>query len=143
MPARRGEDYVQGLHDGRCVWLEGEPVADVAGHPAFQGAIRTLAALFDLQHAASEDCLFPHPTTGEPVNASHLVPRSTGDLLRRHRALRRTAELSAGLLGRSPDYLNVTFACLGTTRLPEARSIADVESPQALRTFAAPGSCPT
>jgi 4-hydroxyphenylacetate 3-monooxygenase len=110
VPARRGDEYVQGLRDGRCVWLEGEPVADVAGHPAFQGAIETLAAVFDLQHDAADDCLVPHPGTGEPVNASHLVPRSAGDLLRRHRALRRTAELSAGLLGRSPDYLNVTFA---------------------------------
>ncbi len=110
MPARSGKEYVEGLRDGRSVWLDGELVGDVTEHPAFTGAVRSLAAVFDLQHDAAEECLFAHPVTGEPVNLSHLIPRSAGDLTRRHRALRRTAELSVGLLGRSPDYLNVTFA---------------------------------
>ncbi|MBI3785130.1 MAG: 4-hydroxyphenylacetate 3-hydroxylase, partial [Deltaproteobacteria bacterium] len=54
--------------------------------------------------------LMPDPETGEPINVSHLIPRSRADLERRHACLERQAEYSVGLMGRSPDYLNVTFA---------------------------------
>ena len=110
MSARTGKEYVDGLRDDRSVWLGGQRVTDVTGHPAFAGAVRSVAEIFDLQHAEPDTCLAPHPETGELVNVSHLVPRSTADLTRRHRGLRRIAEHSVGLLGRTPDYLNVTFA---------------------------------
>jgi 4-hydroxyphenylacetate 3-monooxygenase len=109
MPARSGKEFVAGLRDDRDVWLGGERVDDVTEHPAFAGAVQSMADLFDLQHDAPE-CLFPHPEMGEPVNVSHLIPRSRDDLVRRHRGLERIARSSVGLLGRSPDYLNVTFA---------------------------------
>jgi aromatic ring hydroxylase len=35
---------------------------------------------------------------------------SKDDLKRRHKALRRVAEFSVGLMGRTPDYMNVTYA---------------------------------
>ena len=40
-----------------------------------------------------------------------MIPRSREDLERRRRAIELTASLSAGMMGRTPDYLNVTFAC--------------------------------
>ena len=46
----------------------------------------SLAAVYDLQHEAADDCLVPDPETGEPINVSHLIPRSRDDLDRRHRA---------------------------------------------------------
>src|SRR5262245_25913334 len=52
----------------------------------------------------------PDAETGELVNVSHLIPRSKDDLQRRHRGLERIAEYSVGLMGRTPDYMNVTFA---------------------------------
>ena len=52
----------------------------------------------------------PDPETGEPINVSHLIPRSKDDLQRRHRGLVRIAESTVGLMGRTPDYMNVTFA---------------------------------
>jgi len=39
-----------------------------------------------------------------------MIPRSKADLGRRHRALQLTAEFTVGLMGRTPDYMNVTFA---------------------------------
>ena len=33
MAVRTGEQFLQGLRDGREVWLEGERVADVTSHP--------------------------------------------------------------------------------------------------------------
>ena len=52
----------------------------------------------------------PDPETAEPINVSHMIPRSVDDLKRRHRGLRRIAEQTVGLMGRTPDYMNVTFA---------------------------------
>src|SRR5712692_2516172 len=91
MTARRGEEFLRGLRDRRAVWLNGERVQDVTAHPALAGAARTVASLFDLQHAAADICLMPNPDTGEPMNASHLIPRSQADLLRRHAGIERIA----------------------------------------------------
>jgi len=110
MPARTGAEFLKGLRDDREVWVDGERVDDIASHPAFAGAARTMAGLFDLQHRYADDCLAPDPETGEPINVSHIVPRSRADLERRHRCLARIAEHTVGLMGRSPDYMNVTYA---------------------------------
>ena len=83
---------------------------DVAAHPALAGAAHTLAEIFDVQHAHRAACLVPDPETGEPINASHLVPRSRADLERRRLCLERVAERAVGIMGRTPDYMNVTFA---------------------------------
>src|SRR5579875_84793 len=109
MTARTGEQYLQGLRDGREVWLSGERVADVTAYPALAAGARAVASLFDLQHTAADVCLMPGPR-GEPVNVSHIIPRSQADLLRRHAAIERVARETVGMLGRSPDYVNVTLA---------------------------------
>ena len=90
MAARTGEQFLKGLRDDRELWVGGERVRDVAEHPAFAGAARAMAALFDLQHEAADVCLMPDPETGEPINVSHLIPRSREDLERRHACLERT-----------------------------------------------------
>ena len=110
MPARTGKEFLHGLKDDRQIWVGAERVRDVPAHPAFAGAARSMAALFDLQHEAADVCLMPDPETGEPINVSHIVPRSRGDLERRHACLERIAGFSVGMMGRTPDYLNVTVA---------------------------------
>ncbi len=110
MPARTGEQFLKGLADGREVWVGNEKVSDVTNHPALAGAARGLAASFDLQHAFADDCLMADPETGEQINVSHMIPRSKEDLKRRHKGLQRTAEYTVGVMGRSPDYMNVTYA---------------------------------
>ncbi|MGH9030695.1 MAG: 4-hydroxyphenylacetate 3-hydroxylase N-terminal domain-containing protein [Acidimicrobiia bacterium] len=110
MGARTGKEYLDGLRDDRAIWLEGERVPDVTDHPAFAGALRTMVELYDLQHTSADVCLVRESGTGESRNASHVIPRSREDLARRHAALRRTAEHTVGLMGRTPDYLNVTVA---------------------------------
>ncbi len=110
MPARTGAEMLAGLRDDREIWVGDERVRDIAGHPAFAGAAKGLAAVFDLQYAAAEDCLYPDPETGEPINVSHMAPRSKEDIQRRHRGLQRIAEHTVGVMGRTPDYMNVTYA---------------------------------
>ena len=110
MPARTGKEFLQGLKDERQIWVGEERVRDVATHPALAGAARFVASLYDLQHESAPACLMPDPETGEPINVSHLIPRSRRDLARRHDCLERIAEWSVGIMGRTPDYMNVTFA---------------------------------
>ena len=110
MPARTGAEFLRGLKDDREIWVGDDKVTDVVSHPAFLGAAHGLAAVFDMQHEAADDCLFPDPETGEPINVSHMIPRSPADLKRRHRGLRRISEHTVGVMGRTPDYMNVTYA---------------------------------
>jgi 4-hydroxyphenylacetate 3-monooxygenase oxygenase component len=110
MPARTGKEFLAGLRSPREVWVNGEKVTDVVSHPALAGAAATLGQVYDLQHQAADICLMPDPETGEPINVSHMIPRSRADLEQRHRALQLTAEFTVGLMGRTPDYMNVTYA---------------------------------
>src|SRR5215475_9640841 len=112
MGARTGEQFLEGLRKTRrIVWVGDERVDDVTTHPALAQAARTLAGIYDRQHRFPEECLIADPATGELVNVSHMIPRSVADLQRRNRGLSRISEATVGLMGRTPDYMNVKFAC--------------------------------
>src|ERR1700744_5691516 len=110
MPARTGEQFLKGLRGPRAVWVDGERVSDVVDHPKLTGAAHALAEVFDLHHEQAETLLMLDPETGEKIAVSHMIPRSQGGLQRRPKALRAVAEYSVGLMGRTPDYMNVTYA---------------------------------
>lgn len=111
MPARSGQDYLNGLKStAREIWLGGERVDHVTDHPLLAPGAEAIAAYYDLQHRYPDELLIPDPETGESINVTHMQPRSVEDLRRRHIGLRRISELSMGVMGRTPDYMNVTFA---------------------------------
>ena len=109
MAVRTGEQYLNGLRDGREIWLEGELLDDVTTHPKTARMAKTLACIYDLQHSPEnfKRMTFESPTTGEPVALSYLVPETQEDLLRRRVALEIIAQRSHGMLGRTPDYVNI------------------------------------
>ena len=109
MAARNGTQYLAGLRDEREVWLGKEKV-DVLEHAAFRGSLRGMAGYFDWQVQHAEDCLIADPGGSGLMNASLLVPRNAEDLAVRHRCIDRLARYSMGMLGRTPDYVNVTLA---------------------------------
>jgi 4-hydroxyphenylacetate 3-monooxygenase len=108
MGARSGAAYLAGLRDDREVWLDGERVLDVTRDPRLCRGVHSIAALYDLQLEPSrvDEMTYVSPTSGERVGLSHIQPRSVDDLVRRRNMIRTWAEWSAGMLGRSPDYLN-------------------------------------
>lgn len=114
MPARTGAQFLEGLKDNREIWLNGEKVSDVTTHPEFRGAAQSLAYLYDLQHEHPDTMLIDSPDTGEKVGATFLIPRSKEDLFFIKRATKLRSDAHAGIMGRSPDYLNVTFACFAS-----------------------------
>ena len=112
MSARTGEEYITGLKEHpREVWIDGEQVQDVTTHPALRNGVRSVAALYDIQHdpALRGAMTYTSPTTGEPVGLSFLMPQSVADLERRRTMMAHWAWASCGMMGRSPDFLNVLF----------------------------------
>jgi aromatic ring hydroxylase len=110
MSARHGSEYIEGLKDNRQVWLGAERVKDVTDHPQLSGSVSGMAGYFDWQHRFADDCLVSDTVSGAPMNASLIIPRNHEDLERRQRAFDRFARYSCGMLGRTPDYVNVTLA---------------------------------
>ena len=111
MSARTGQDFLNGLKSTtREMWLGGEQVESVTDHPLLAPGAEAIAAYYDLQHQHPDELLIPDAETGEAISISHMQPRSVEDLHRRHVGLTRISELSMGVMGRTPDYMNVTFA---------------------------------
>lgn len=110
MAARTGAQYKAGLADDRQVWI-GTGKVDVANAPFMRGSIDGMAGYFDWQHAYADDCLMDDPERpGQKMNISLMLPKSREDLALRHRAFDRLARYSNGMLGRTPDYVNVVLA---------------------------------
>lgn len=113
MPARTGRQYLDGLRSQeREVWLRGERVLDVTTHPGLASGAKAIASLYDEQSdpALQESMTFTSPTTGEKVGLSFIIPRTQEDLVRRREMMLRWARSTCGMMGRSPDFMNVTFA---------------------------------
>ncbi len=115
MGARTGAEYIEGLRSKpREVWIGGECVTDPTQYPGFQGGIRSLAHLYDMQRdpRLSDVMTYHSPTTGNPVGISFLEPRTVDDLARRRTMMEHWARYSGGMLGRTPDYLNSSFMAM-------------------------------
>jgi 4-hydroxyphenylacetate 3-monooxygenase len=115
MGARTGSQYLEGLRrTNRQIWVDGERIDDVTIHPKLTGAANSLARHFDRQHEFADECLYPDPETGEPVSVSHMQPRSKDDLRRRSNGLTRLSEGTVGIMGRTPDYMNMKFSAMAS-----------------------------
>ncbi|MCS5575196.1 MAG: hypothetical protein NZ789_19905 [Pseudomonadales bacterium] len=108
MVARTGEEYLDGLRDKRSVWVNGAAVCDVTQSDLFRGSLAGMAGYFDWQHKFADACVIE--SKGGACNVSHLIPKSAEDLVQRREGLYQLAKYSVGMLGRTPDYVNVTFA---------------------------------
>ena len=111
--ARSGAQFLEGLaNDGeREIWIGGERVANPLDHPQLRTGAEAIARVFDTQLEHAEVCLAPDPDTGRLVNRTHLIPRTREDLEKRRASMEVIAAATGGMMGRVPDYLNVTFAC--------------------------------
>ncbi len=113
MPARTGRQYLAGLREQeREVWLGGERVRDVTTHPGLKGGAQAIASLYDMQLDPNlrDEMTYVSPTSGDRVGLSFLIPRSREDLEKRRVMMLNWARTTCGMMGRSPDFMNVTYA---------------------------------
>ena len=110
MPARSGADYLERLREASPeIYMEGQRIKDVTAHPTLGNGARTLAALYDLQSdpAVGPEMTYTSPSSGDQVGLSFIIPRSHADLERRRTMMTHWARVSCGMMGRTPDFLNV------------------------------------
>lgn len=118
MGVRRGQAYIEGLRDDRHIYVNGELVRDVTQYPPFQGVIRTLADLYDRQHDPTYQPLLtsPSPTSGQPVSTSFVLAQTWEEMEQRLRGERARCELTYGLMGRLPDFMNAFITDMAAIR---------------------------
>lgn len=115
MGIRTGKQYMDGLRSRKPeVWLDGQKVENLADHPHFQQPIREIARLYDMQVDPQFQDRITHvcEETGERVSNAFLRPRNYDDLRARRELFDVWANATYGLMGRSPDFLNVTVTSL-------------------------------
>ena len=112
MPARTGQQYIEGLKERPpTLYMSGKRVKDPTSQAGLSGGIKTLARMYDLQHdpVIGKEMTYRSPTTGDQVGLSFLTPKTHGDLDRRHHMMRNWAKITCGMMGRTPDFLNVSL----------------------------------
>ena len=100
---KTGAEHLEQLRDGRVVYIGSERVDDVTTHPAFRHAARSMAAIYDMK-AANPD--FSYQEKNQRYSAYFLRANTREDLLKRSKLHRAIADMSYGLLGRSPDHVS-------------------------------------
>lgn len=109
--SKSAESHLRSLNDGRCIYINGARVGNVAEHPAFCNAARSVAGLYDFQ-ARPENIakMTIEASNGARVSRTWQLPTSYQELVARREALVAWAELHHGFMGRSPDHVGSTIS---------------------------------
>ncbi len=112
MGIRTGAQILEGLRDGRQLYMNGALVKDVTKDPRLVGGARTMAQLFDMQHQPGiiDEMTYISPKTGERVGLSYLQPKTREDIARRRKMYRHWHDHTLGMFGRAPDFVNVMLS---------------------------------
>src|SRR3989449_11345631 len=111
---KTGNEHLQSLRDGRVVYIGSEKVDDVTTHPAFRNGARSIAEIYDMKAA---DPRFSFAEGKERYSAYFLRAKTREDLLKRTQLHRAIADMSHGLLGRSPDHVSSFVTGMAMTKL--------------------------
>ena len=103
---KTGKEHLEGLRDGRTVYIGGEKVDDVTTHPAFAAAAQTVAGIYDAKRAPENLDLYSYEEDGERYSTWYLRAKSKDDLRRRMNCHKGIADMTYGMLGRSPDHVS-------------------------------------
>jgi 4-hydroxyphenylacetate 3-monooxygenase len=102
---RSGKEHLERLRDGRILYVGDERIDDVTTHPLFRNAAQTVAAIYDMKADPARRETMSFEEDGERCSMYFLRPRSQEDLRRRMRAHQAIADMTYGLMGRSPDHV--------------------------------------
>jgi len=107
---RTGKQYVEGLQDGRRVFIGGQEVNDVTRHPAFSGIVASNAALYDRSFANQDITGYRTADTNEIVSKIWMQPKTREELAERRAVFHMWARPMLGLLGRCPAHVATYMA---------------------------------
>lgn len=116
MGIKTGEEYINKIKSRKPeVWLGGRVVEDIYNEPIFKQPIQEIAKLYDIQHDPEYQDEITHicKETGERVNNAFLFPKTSEDLQKRSKLFEVYARMTYGLMGRTPDFLNVVVTSTG------------------------------
>ena len=102
---KTGRDYLEGLRDGRSVYIGRERIEDVTTHPAFRNAAQSFAEFYDVKADPARREQMSYDEDGGTHSICYLKARTKDDLARRSLGHRILAEANFGFLGRPPDYI--------------------------------------
>lgn len=115
MGIRTGAQYIEGVKSRKPeVWLSGRKITNLFDEPVFKQPILEIAKLYDMQHDPEFKEQITHicEETGERVNNAFLVPKNYEDLMKRRAIFEAFAKATFGLMGRTPDFLNVVVTSM-------------------------------
>src|SRR3989441_9009900 len=136
-----GAEYLESLRDERAVYLYGERVKNVAAHPAFRNAARSIGRLYDALHdPALQDLMTVVDKHGIRTHRFFAPSYSAAELLAARDAIAHWARLTYGFMGRTPDYKAAFMATLDAN--PEFYSPFEENARQWYRRFASEGVYP-
>ena len=117
MPAKTRKEYIDRVDQAQAnVWINGKQVTGkISEHDAFKGVMKSQAELYDLQHNPEkrEYMTYTSPSSGERVGTSFIQPKTKDDLVIRRKMMQEWAVYTGGMMGRSPDYINVGIMAYG------------------------------
>jgi len=102
-----GAEYLEGLDDGREVWINGKRVTNVATHPAFRNSARMTARVYDALHDPARRELMTIPIDdgcGIRTHRFFQAPHSVEEQVASRDAIAEWARITYGWMGRTPDY---------------------------------------
>ena len=102
---KTGAEHLESLRDGRTIYIGSEKVTDVTAHPAFRNGARSIAAIYDMKCDPANSEAMSYEEHGKRHSAYFLRARTRADLEKRLGAHRKIANMSYGMLGRSPDHV--------------------------------------
>ncbi|MCP4327185.1 MAG: hypothetical protein GY791_01950 [Alphaproteobacteria bacterium] len=102
---RNGEEYLDSLRDGRVIYIGSERVTDVTTHAAFRNAANSYAATFDARFDPAHRDILTFEADGDRHAMYYLMPKNRRDLERRSTCSAIIADMTYGMMGRSPDFV--------------------------------------
>lgn len=102
----RGDQFIESLHDGRSVWLEGKQIAHVSEHAAFKGTLSTIKTLFNMLDDPSQRDKAGYwvPEKERYAHSAFLVPYTQQELQQRSRSFSCWSAETNGMMSRLSDY---------------------------------------
>ncbi|HDR5354334.1 TPA: 4-hydroxyphenylacetate 3-hydroxylase [Bacillus thuringiensis] len=115
MGIRTGAEYIKQLKSRQSeIWLSGKKIKSPFEEIIFRQPILEIAKLYDMQHNLEYQNKITHvcENTGERVSNAFLTPKNYEDLIARRYLFETYAKATFGLMGRTPDALNVVVTAL-------------------------------